>query len=487
MSNYPTGPVRRPKPNGSMPREYARDFRRAPARNPGSWRPAGPLSPMNANKAAAGLGLKGIAARLIPIVGIIYLLGELHDILFGKGNSTTPPSGSHFTNTGSHVDNGFHRLSSTTFAGHTHTNVADVGLVSGATPNTFNLHATLQTYVLVEHVCGNHPASSPGTRTFLHRCDIYPPGQSSVSYHRNTFRRPMPVPRPRGWPWEPQIVPWFDPSLPYPYAPIPPPLRPSPRRSPDRRKNPDPREVPWRRVDPRRNPDRRKNPDPRKDLPPWPVVRPVPWSPPVHIPPNPNPNPNPRPRPNPTPRPRPDTEGALPPGWQWAWNNQRSGPRLRQHARLNPRRSGKNEKEKKVGMKAAGFGWALGAMNFATEARDAVEAISKAMPCDIQRQMRGMSAADKSQVIWANWDKLDPEAALSELILNQFEDMLIGRSHALVSKVFGTEEEWKNYLDMLNAMKANEQAQQDFGQGVNAVLDMVAESLGLKRVQCGRK
>lgn len=97
-----------------------------------------------------------------------------------------------------------------------------------------------------------------------------------------------------------------------------------------------------------------------------------------------------------------------------------------------------------------------------------------------------MTTAQQADFLWKNFEALDAEAMISELLLNHIEDMIIGRKEALESKAFGTGDSWSNYYRKIGDSKGNETRNKDVAQLVNRELDKFAGMMGLKRVQCGR-
>lgn len=508
--------VSRPAPTQRVP-----DYRRRPLpRVPGEWRPVPRPSPMNAGLNAgrlAGLAPK-LIARFIPGIGWLLLAYEVWQWLQQPQNPAIVPAGSsgtHFTNTGAHVDGGFWGLIATTNAAHTHTNSSDVGYESTvAKTSSFTLHATLPTYVNYNHRCLNHlPAQR---RVYLKECLTYPAA--------NPVPRPLyyqrPIPRWIGFkapprPLEmPQVQPWVDPSRPPTHQPQAKPWRRKRRPTgpqPDPTREPQPK---WGEPMPRRMPReiRREPPDetgwpkplnpPRtrpwpNDWPPFPAPIIVPAPRPIvtddplpGVGPNPGTQPWPHPNPGPAPLPRPGIGLPFPapqyppqppPGYQVKIDTKlRTSGRMRgMNPRSKPGRV-RPDKEMKVGVNAVGGAWALWVFNFITETKDALEAIEKALPCNKQPKGHRTIPAILDN-LYKNWHLLDPSAAMSELILNQIEDAIIGRAQRAVSALGGSAESWQNYH---NTWVLDQDTAKERGKMTNAALDEFAKSMGLKRIAC---
>lgn len=134
-------------------------------------------------------------------------------------------------------------------------------------------------------------------------------------------------------------------------------------------------------------------------------------------------------------------------------------------------------------MKQAGYGWALWLFNFTTETRDAIGAIYKALPCDV-RSKADDTAAKQAQRIYDNLDRLNVDAMMTELYLNQIEDYVIGRASGAINKAFGSGESWSNYY---RAFQEGNQVIPDLGKITSSQLDALAKSLNLPRIRCGGK
>lgn len=97
----------------------------------------------------------------------------------------------------------------------------------------------------------------------------------------------------------------------------------------------------------------------------------------------------------------------------------------------NPKRR-KREKERKAKM-SKGLAMMMAAANAATEAADAVEAIYKALPADITKRAwidnggNELTPQQQAALVYKHYDQVDLSQAAANLIVNQWEDMLIGR------------------------------------------------------------
>lgn len=73
------------------------------------------------------------------------------------------------------------------------------------------------------------------------------------------------------------------------------------------------------------------------------------------------------------------------------------------------------------------------AVNGITESLDVVNAAYKAIPFELRKELwkaqRGkISTKEKIQFVWENWDKIEGEDFVKELVKNQIEDFLIGKA-----------------------------------------------------------
>lgn len=482
---------------------YQRYHRPLP-RSPGTWRPRQLPSPMNvAGRKVAGKLAAKVALRFVPFLGTGLLLWDLYQWLTEKGQ---PGAGGTFDwqnpNVAAHGGLGaFHGFK--VFLGppnpHTHSNLhtttAILGTVFPAPITTTGTRAVIDWYR-----CILHP-----TNVVANQCWIYPAGVTIPN--TRAFRLPRIQPGAPLKPWEvPQFEPWLDPAIPHPLhppvgkGPAPRPYTPGkigPRIAPGT----EPRDIdPGPLVGPQvRNPQprRRRVRMPKPRLPPWmdPFPQPrVPVPQPVTDPPPVLPGVVTAPIVGPAPAPgfgvAPLPPGAMP-DWQWTLPS----PQLGRAPRLRPRPPGpgpvrpppRGTKERKFGMNALGYGWALWLFNFATETRDAVDALVKALPCAVQRDLRRASPVEKMAAIYAHFDDLDVPAALTELFLNHVEDFVIGRAQGAISKGFGSGKSWENYLRSVQASHLFSDQAKAGSKALNRSLDTLAKSLSLPRVQCGRR
>lgn len=495
------------------PSKRGRDFQRAPyrpynrplPRSPGTWRPAQLPSPMNVAKRRLAQNLLGkAAARFIPGLGWALLAYDVYEWLTSNGQTggvhdfTNPTFPTH----GAREFMGF-KLFLPPPNPHTHSQLH-------ASPGTWGtlFPSPLGPLTGARIVQDIYKCTGSGhTNTYvMKQCYLHQQG-ATVTINRAT---PMPryTPGRDPLPWDrPQFEPWFDPSLPPQFQPQ---AKPDPRWKPrprpyapgvDWRYYEGPYVVPSRPFDPakpvtqpptprtRRRPRTRPRlpwwfeplprprvpvPQPVTDPPPWPDTRPGPLVSPGPLPApgegpqapvpgyvtviDPTPGLAPRPRLRPLPRPRPGNPNPFP-----------APPRPR-------------DKERKVGMNALGYGWALWLFNFATEARDAVEAIYKALPCKYRSKAHN-TPAKKMQAIFNHFDQVDVEAAMTELFLNHLEDYVIGRASGAINKAFGSGDSWASYY---RAFQQGNEIIPELGKDVNRWLDEVAKSLSLPRVRCGR-
>jgi len=94
------------------------------------------------------------------------------------------------------------------------------------------------------------------------------------------------------------------------------------------------------------------------------------------------------------------------------------------HELRTPRRGERERKTRAGGGTIRIISTAVGQI---TEGMDWVEALWKALPKPLRK--RGFSSpVDKARDLWANWDKIDPQRAVAEVVAMQIEDALIGRS-----------------------------------------------------------
>lgn len=507
MPRHQRSPSPRPQGRPTAPRRVAPSTRRPLPRNPGSFRPAMRPSPMNvAKRRAAGAVLGKAAARFVPGLGLALLLYDIYEALGG----VNPKASLHHENPTCPSDGGFWFLSLSSVSG-THTPPCGPGAVTVA-PGTDTVTTTaFQNYVAVFN-----KSTAAANRRWQHQCwGPYEAG-TQVTFTEST---PGLVPARDPKAWEiPEPQPWLDPSLPpqfqprakrprptpwlpdvadptapptqpapYPYEVAPQPVQwPKPRRFrwPRRRRYRPPRTQP--RTRPRLPPGMDPFPRPVRPIP-EPITDPPPWPGPQ---PSPGPAPRPAPGPQPTPAP-PPAAATMPGGWQVIVR-----PRPRTRARLRPRRPndrpvrpppGRGNRETKLGANRAGFGWLTWLFNFATEADDYIGSIAKALPCSVQRKLpKDTNIPQTLAVLMDHWDEIDWNAAMSELLLNQVEDYIIGRTRAAVSKGFGTEKNWYNYWKMLQAEDLTEFGSA-IGKNVNSILDEVADRAGLHRVRCRKR
>lgn len=98
----------------------------------------------------------------------------------------------------------------------------------------------------------------------------------------------------------------------------------------------------------------------------------------------------------------------------------RREPRRRRIPRVRP--PGRGERERKSYVP----GWLLRAVGSGTEALDAVGALYRALPCEVQcqakRGKKGVYFNEKARLLWENWRKLDAGKAAFELAWNALED-----------------------------------------------------------------
>lgn len=454
-------------------------------------------------KAAEKLAQK-LALRLVPGLGWALLAYDVYDLI---RNGLSPPANLHHDNPPCANDGGFKSLAAISANSHTATPLCTSGGALWVGGTTDEVTTTLaQPNVRISHI------HTGGANRHWFRADYGPYANGTIVKY-GTW--PVPVRQPALKPWQvPGYEPWFDPSLPPQFQPRAkrPPARPAPYRPPAKPPRVDPTVLPYphypravplnpgrlrrdererrRRV---REIQRRRIPKPRRRPPlidplpfpripaPQPITDPIPW------PGNPSPGVSPAPQPGTLPAPAPPHGPQSPPtGWQLvvdpATANTRLRPRPKKDEPPTPPRS-RGEKEKKAGMSAMGFGWAMALFNFTTEVRDWVDAVYKALPCDVRSRTHN-TAAKKMEAIYRHFEKLDPAAVITELFLNQVEDAVIGRTSGFINKAFGSGESWSNYY---RAFQAGNELIPGVGKVTNRALDDFAKSLSLPRVRCGRK
>ncbi|QXP07813.1 MAG: hypothetical protein [Arizlama microvirus] len=180
----------------------------------------------------------------------------------------------------------------------------------------------------------------------------------------------------------------------------------------------------------------------------WPNVAPYPWWNPAELPigrpagnPRPRPMYGPRPAPNPemlpetgigreratAPRvwPRVDVAVTITPG---------RPPGLSVRPAARPKPPGRDVKERKFngpgGAARLGYVLAVSAFDKVTEAQDFIDAVFEALPDSIQARY-GDRPQDRVQAIWNHADQLDVAQAITNVLLNQAEDFIIGGSQGL--------------------------------------------------------
>lgn len=150
---------------------------------------------------------------------------------------------------------------------------------------------------------------------------------------------------------------------------------------------------------------------------PMPVPSPVPWAVPR---PDQNPEEGTRRGPRPQRFPRPDLRPRVVPSVNPAVRLAVSS----QAARRRPPRPG--EKEKKWSSPYAGS-WMAAAFNAVTETHDFVEAFYDALPKSRQTCTGGKALLCRANAVWNHLDEVDPNQAMTNLLLNAAEDAAVGR------------------------------------------------------------
>lgn len=258
------------------------------------------------------------------------------------------------------------------------------------------------------------------------------------AHYEKHDKPPAPATPPEHWP-----EPWQNPAA-----------SPFPSNSPMPGANPAPEFPPM--IDPLSNPI--KSPTPA------PTPIPIPYGLIPHVGPNPNRSPTEQPQRGngPLPGQEPAPPRREPP--------ERPGDRPKW-----PKRPGAREKEKKLGAKGT---VALGLAMGVTEVNDIVTALWEALPPYIRRQYRegGKPAyppiARMYKDVYKNWDVVDAEAAVENLLINQIEDMVIGSVHSAIDKALGpvATTKWQN-----NPTKP--QFEKDLAKAVNDVVEPIIRDL----------
>lgn len=499
-------PRRAPQRGRDFQRQPYQRYHRPLPRTPGSWRPSNLPSPMNVagRKVAEKIAGK-VLLRFIPVAGTLLLAWDLYEWLNGTQKSV--PGTTHYTC--SHTNVGAFLSLGRSSSSHSHVACNTNGAVwstSGIPQST-----TIQTTTLFPYVQTYHAHRTIADRYLSVRCENLGANQSA-RYGAIPVPRYAPGIRPKPW-QQPGWEPWFDPSIPPQFQKPPKPYRgfkPDPKFVPGRvgpRIDPktDPRDIdpgdivgptiprpgrtrprPRVRVKPRIPPwwdpfpqPRVPVPQPLEDPPPWPDTRPGPGVAPA---------PGPVPGFGGVPSPGPQSP---PPGYEVIID-----PGVRTDTRLRPRPPSDTalpappkagDRETKIGMNQLGYGWVLWLFNFTTEANDFLQAMKKALPCEVQRKFpKDANLPVYANLIYAYWDQIDWLAAVNELFLNFIEDQAVGKTKRAINKGFGTGQSWKNYLKALELSKATDYMK-SFGKNIDRGIDFGAESLGLHRVHCGRK
>lgn len=490
-------------PRRSPTPQRRRDFQRQPyqryhrplPRSPGTWRPSALPSPMNVAKRKVAEKVAGkLLARAVPFLGWALLAYDIYDWL--KSNGLRPQGALHNRNPTGPLDGGFYTLGPAS-SSSTHNPALPNGQNWVGAPSSTQTTTALNTYVRQM----NRNLSLPAPFVWQESC--WGPYAAGTVVRRGAFAIPKPAIRP-AYPLEPYYEPWFDPSLPPQFQPQ---AKPDPRWQPKRRPiapgidwryYEGPYVVPSRPFDPTKpiqqppRPRRKRKTKPRW---PWPYMDPLPR--PTFPVPQPIEDPVPWPMPGPRPAPVP---GAPPgpgmmtpiPGYITIIDPRvgpRPKPRLRPLPRPRPREPGpyptpprSGDIERKVGMSALGYGWVMSLFNFTTEARDWIDAVYKALPCNVRSKSHN-TAVKKMEAIYRHFDAIDPEAMVTELFLNQIEDAVIGKTSGFINKAFGSSASWANYY---RAFQAGNELIPGVGKVTNEALDNFAKSAGLKRVRCGR-
>lgn len=470
---------------------------------------------MNLAKRKAAQQLGKVAGKFIPGLGWVILAWEISELL-KPPPSAVPSLGQgwerHWLNEEACQTSGgslgYRQIS---WSAHTHDACATVNASKGGIVLVQNPQPTAVLRRAIEYQNLN-AVTMRGRQCYRHQGTAFRP---LVQPLPSTVVHPNPDPY--GLPDGPVYQPWFDPSLPPQMQPQ---AKTDPRYVPGRvgphiPPNTDPRDIdpgplvgpriPRRRRGGGGPPRFRPSPRPRPRLPPGidpmpgPPVRPFP-QPIVDPPPAPRPAPLPNvtppwPWPGPGPSPGVATPPAteLPPGTEIVVApSPGTAPRPRPRPLPRPRPGHPpptfpappppRDKERKVGMSALGYGWAMWLFNFTTEARDYIDAVYKALPCALRSKAHD-TPAKKMRAVYDNWDDVNLEAMMTELFLNQVEDYVIGRASGAINKGFGSGDSWANYY---RAFQTGNEVLPTLGKDVNRYLDQVAKSLSLPRVRCGR-
>lgn len=143
-----------------------------------------------------------------------------------------------------------------------------------------------------------------------------------------------------------------------------------------------------------------------------------------------------RPRPWVQPQPRPDVDDTDvgPRPWRWEW----TGPRGRATGRSTARTVARavpdtGTREVKIGANthaATLFFQLIRARELVSEIEDFWEVLYASLPRTTRQAYGGndVSNAQMLTALWENWDRIDPVAFLENLVANQIEDEIIGRT-----------------------------------------------------------
>ena len=109
-------------------------------------------------------------------------------------------------------------------------------------------------------------------------------------------------------------------------------------------------------------------------------------------------------------------------------------PRVRPQARTRPARPrppGPKTRERKA-LATGGLNGIKKLINFVTESLDALNALYKALPADLRRKLfmdsgRYMTPQDKIAALWKNYDQIDLNKAVLNLIMENLQDKWIGK------------------------------------------------------------
>lgn len=128
-----------------------------------------------------------------------------------------------------------------------------------------------------------------------------------------------------------------------------------------------------------------------------------------------------------SPRPRPD-EGTQ------VWPPTRRRPR----ARHQPRRPGPNLREPKYSAAGAAGAAVVRFLDQFTEGADYIEALWEALPSHAQTKIKGERTLPQTmaQDLWNNWDQIDLNEALINLLKNEIEDRAIGTANRRANDAF---------------------------------------------------